>query len=436
MFVALITIAVILILYGAFSKPLDARGITSAMIFTTAGLIVGTSALKLVNIHIESHVAERFCELALVFLLFSDSTRIDLAGLRRNLSWPSRLLVIGLPLTILTGLGAGLLVFPGIALASAFVLSTMVCSTDAALGQRVVSDKSVPGRVRQALDVESGLNDGLAVPFFLVAVDLSLARLSTGFTAAVVRNMAEQIGWGLVSGIGAGALAGLLLRVADDRGWLEGQWRQILPLVAALLAYLTALRLGGSGFIAAFTGGMTFGYLSRHHDQRVTSLNEDVGGILAGATWVGFGALAVGVLAPHLTWQVAAYAALSLTLIRMVPVAIAMLGTRARLPTVAFIGWFGPRGLASIVFALIALQEGIPGRQMLFATVMLTILLSVFLHGLSSVPLVAAYSRWYAAQVARHPTAPEAKPTIMSRMRLHAAPAGTEPVTAEKRPPE
>jgi len=435
MFVALITIAVILILYGAFSKPLDAKGITSAMIFTAAGLVVGTSALSLVNIHIESHVAERFCELALVFLLFSDSTRIDLAGLRRNLSWPSRLLVIGLPLTILAGLGAGVVVFPGIALASAFVLSTMVCSTDAALGQRVVSDKSVPGRVRQALDVESGLNDGLAVPFFLVAVDLSLARLSTGVTAAVVRNMAEQIGWGLVSGIGAGALAGLLLRVADDRGWLEGQWRQILPLVAALLAYLTALRLGGSGFIAAFTGGMTFGYLSRHHDQRVTSLNEDVGGILAGATWVGFGALAVGVLAPHLTWQVAAYAALSLTLIRMVPVAIAMLGTRARLPTVAFIGWFGPRGLASIVFALIALQEGIPGRQMLFATVMLTILLSVFLHGLSSVPLVAAYSRWYAAQVARHPSAPEAKPTIMSRLRHHAA-AGTEPVTAEQRPPE
>jgi sodium/hydrogen antiporter len=436
MFVALITIAVILILYGAFSKPLDARGITSAMIFTAAGLVVGTSALQLVNIHIESHVAERFCELALVFLLFSDSTRIDLAGLRRNLSWPSRLLVIGLPLTILAGLGAGLVVFPGIALASAFVLSTMVCSTDAALGQRVVSDKSVPGRVRQALDVESGLNDGLAVPFFLVAVDLSLARLSTGVTAAVVRNMAEQIGWGLVSGIGAGALAGLLLRVADDRGWLEAQWRQILPLVAALLAYLTALRLGGSGFIAAFTGGMTFGYLSRHHDQRVTSLNEDVGGILAGATWVGFGALAVGVLAPHLTWQIAAYAALSLTLIRMVPVAIAMLGTRAKLPTVAFIGWFGPRGLASIVFALIALQEGIPGRQMLFATVMLTILLSVFLHGLSSAPLVAAYSRWYAAQVARHPSAPEAKPTIMSRLRHHAAPAGTEPVTAGKRPPE
>ena len=154
----------------------------------------------------------------------------------------------------------------------------MVCSTDAALGQRVVSDKSVLTRVRQALDVESGRFDGLAVPFFLVAVDLSLARLATGVTAAVVRNMAEQIGWGLASRIRSRRASGPAgPRAADDRGWLEGQWRQILPPLAALLAYVVALRLGGSGFIAAFTGGMAFGYFSRRHDPPVTSFNEDVG---------------------------------------------------------------------------------------------------------------------------------------------------------------
>ena len=401
------------------------------MIFTAAGLCVGTSALKLVNIHLESITAERFCELALVFLLFSDSTRIDLAGLRRHLGWPSRLLLIGLPLTILAGLGAGLLVFPGIALASAFVLSTMVCSTDAALGQRVVSDTSVPPRVRQALDVESGLNDGLGVPFFLVAVDLSLAQLSTGVTAAVVRNMAEQIGWGLVAGIGAGTLAGLLLRAADDRGWLEGQWRQILPLVAALLAYLAALRLGGSGFIAAFTGGMTFGYFSRRHDLPVTSLNE---GCRRDPRGRHLGRLR-GTRRRH---DAAARHLADRRLcgaqpdpVRMVPVAIAMLGTGAQLPTVAFIGWFGPRGLASIVFALIALENDIPDKQTLLTTVMLIILLSVFLHGLSSVPLVAAYSHWYTAHVAEHPSASEAKPTIMSRLRHHPTLEETEPEKPE-----
>ncbi len=392
MFTALITIAVILILYGAVSKPLDTRGVTSAMIFTAAGVCVGTSALKLVDISIESSAAERFCELALVFLLFSDSTRIDLGSLRRHLGWPSRLLLIGLPLTILAGLGVGVLVFPGLALVGAFLLSTMVCSTDAALGQRVVSD-----------------------------------TLSSGITAAVVRNMAEQIGWGLVAGVGAGTLAGLLLRVADDRAWLEGQWQQILPIVAALLAYLVALRLGGSGFIAAFTGGMTFGYFSRRHGLRVTVLNEDVVAILAGATWVGFGALAVGMLMPHVTWQISAYAALILTLVRMVPVAIAMLGTGARLPTVAFMGWFGPRGLASIVFALIALDEGIPDAQVLLTAVMMIILLSVFLHGLSSVPLVTVYSRWYAAHSEQHPDTSEAKPTIVPRLRRQPAPEKPEP---------
>ncbi len=172
---------------------------------------------------------------------------------------------------------------------------------------------------------------------------------------------------------------------------------------------------------------MTFGYFSRRHDLPVTVLNEDVGGILAGATWVGFGALAAGMLLPHVTWQIVVYAALSLTLVRMVPVAIAMLGSGARLPTVAFMGWFGPRGLASIVFALIALEKGIPDKQMLLTTVMMTILLSVFLHGLSSVPLVAAYSRWYAAQVVEHPSTSEAKPTIMPRLRHQPTPEKTEP---------
>ena len=431
MTVALITAAAILIVYGAVSKPLDGWGVTSAMVFTAAGLAVGTSGLGLIDLNIESIVVERFCELALVFLLFSDSTRIDLVRLRRHLGWPARLLLVGLPLTMLAGIGVGVVVFPAMTVASAFLLSTMLCSTDAALGQRVVTDEAVPVRVRQALDVESGLNDGLAVPFFLVAVDISLAQLSNGVTASVVRNMAEQIGWGLVAGLAAGALAGLLVRTADARRWLESQWLQILPFLAALLAYLVALKLGGSGFIAAFAGGMTFGHFSRRHGLPVTSLNENVGAILAGVTWVGFGALAVGAMFPHVTWRIVIYAVLSLTVVRMVPVAIALAGTGVRLPTVAFMGWFGPRGLASIVFALIALEDGIPDKQTLLTTVMMTVLMSVFLHGLSSVPLVAAYSRWYAAYTPGHPAASEAKPTIMSRLRRRPTPQETRPLTTE-----
>ena len=171
-------IGLILIVYGAISAPLDRRGITSAMAFVAVGFVLGASGLGLLDGDLESVAAERVTELALVFLLFTDSARLDLASLRRDLRWPGRLLLVGLPLTMVLGFGVGLLLFPGIGLASAFLLSTMLCSTDAALGQRVVDDLAVPARVRQALDVESGLNDGLAVPFFLVAMDISLATCS------------------------------------------------------------------------------------------------------------------------------------------------------------------------------------------------------------------------------------------------------------------
>ena len=260
--IAVLTIGVVLIVYGAVSGLLDRRGVTSAMAFVIAGLLTGAAGLGWLDVPLESAAVERVTELALVFLLFSDSARINLAALRHSLGWPSRLLLIGLPLTMVAGLGAGLLLFPGMAVVSAFLLSTMLCSTDAALGQRVVEDTAVPARVRQALDVESGLNDGLAVPFFLVAVDLSMATLVGGVPSAVISNIASQIGWGVVAGVGAGAVGGGLLRTADQRGWLQAQWRQMFTLAVALSAYAAAGALGGSGFIAAFVGGMAFGRVS------------------------------------------------------------------------------------------------------------------------------------------------------------------------------
>ena len=187
----MVTVAIIagvILVWSAFSRPLDRRGITSALVFTVAGFVAGAYVLGLLDVTLESAVAERFTEVTLVLLLFSDAARLDLGALRHELGWPSRLLLVGLPLTMLAGFGVGVLAFPGMALASVFLLSTMLCSTDAALGQRVVTDTSVPARVRQALDVESGLNDGLAVPFFLVALDLANAELTTGITWAVVKQ--------------------------------------------------------------------------------------------------------------------------------------------------------------------------------------------------------------------------------------------------------
>ena len=277
----------------------------------------------------------------------------------------------------------------------------------------------MPARVRQALDVESGLNDGLAVPFFLVALDLANAELTTGITWAVVSNAAVQIGWGLAAGVGAGLAGALLFRAADKRAWIGSEWRQIVPLAAALLAYALAVTLGGSGFIAAFVGGMVFGIASGVPGSAVTLFTEETGGLLAAVTWIGFGALALGLVIPHVTWQVILYAALSLTLVRMVPVALALLGKGVQRPTMAFIGWFGPRGLASVVFALLVLERGVPEGQTLLATVVVTVALSVVLHGLTSVPFVRLYHRWYDAHAEAHPDASEAQAVTVPRQRRH-----------------
>jgi NhaP-type Na+/H+ or K+/H+ antiporter len=411
------TASAILIAYTAVSGPLDRRAITSAMAFVAIGFVVGASSLGLLNVSLESTVAERVTELALVFLLFSDSARLDLGSLRREVGWPSRLLLIGLPLTMVLGLGAGLLLFPGMAVTSAFLLSTMLCSTDAALGQRVVEDTAVPSRVRQVLDVESGLNDGLAVPFFLVALDISAATLVGGVSSAVISEAASQIGWGLVSGVGAGAIGGLVFRISDRHNSLQAQWRQVFTFAVALGAYAMAVTLGGSGFIAAFVAGLTFGSVSGEHGLRVTYFTAEAGNVLAAATWMGFGALAISSVLPDVTWRVVVYALLSLTVVRILPVAVAMAGTGARWQTVAFMGWFGPRGLASVVFGLLALERGIPEAPTLLATVVVTVGLSVFLHGLTSVPFVARYHRWYTAKTVAHPSAAEAKPTQVPRGR-------------------
>lgn len=417
--VAATTVLAIIVLWSVFSRPLDRRGITSALFLTVVGFLVGTSALGWLDVAVDSAVAELVAELALVLLLFSDATRIDLRALRRELAWPTRLLLIGLPLTMLAGSVVGVLVFPEMALASVVLLATMLASTDAALGQKVVSDPAVPGRVRQALDVESGLNDGLAVPFFLVALAIANAELDTDVPSAVLGSMATQIGWGLVGGLTAGVLGGLLFRAADHRDWIGREWRQIVPLTAALLAFTIAVTLGGSGFIAAFVGGLAFGRFSGARGSAVTLLAEDTGGLLAAVTWIGFGALALTLVLPQITWQVILYAALSLTLVRMLPVALALAGQGVKRPTVAFIGWFGPRGLASLVFALLAFERGVPEGEVVLTTVLVTVALSVLLHGLTSVPLVAAYQRWYSTHRAQHPGAAEAAPATMSRRRRH-----------------
>jgi sodium/hydrogen antiporter len=405
---ALATIAALLIGYATVSRRLDRLNVSGAMFFTTAGLLVGP-VLGLLELQVRGEQVKLLAEITLTLVLFADASRISLRALRHESAVPLRLLGIGLPLTILAGALIGATVIPGVSFAEALVLAIVLACTDAALGQAVVSDERVPSRIRQGLNVESGLNDGLCVPLFFIAIAFAETDAGTTSSQSASQLVFEQIGYGLVGGVAAGALGGLALQFAARRRLIEPHWLQILSVASALLAAGVATALGGSIFIAAFTGGFLFGALRRDTGGEVTYLVDEGGELFNAVTFVVFGAVILGPMLDEVTWQIVLYAVLSLTVVRMLPVALALLGTGARRPTLAFLGWFGPRGLASIVFGVILIDDTeLPHLQTLLLAITVTIALSVYAHGLTARPLTERYTRWWNS----HPR--DALPTMES----------------------
>jgi NhaP-type Na+/H+ or K+/H+ antiporter len=309
---------------------------------------------------------------------------------------PARLLGIGLPFTILAGLAAGVAVLGGLGWPEAFVLAVILAPTDAALGQAVVTDKRLPSRIRQGLNVESGLNDGICVPVLFIALAIAGAEKGSLSASHALRLVVEEIGYGLLGGLAAGAAAAVVVVLAWPRGLIDRSWLQIVPVAAAALAYGIAVPLGGSGFIAAFTAGIAFGALHSSTGGEVNYLLDEFGELASAVTFLLFGAAIVAPVLAGLTWSTGVYAVLSLTVVRMVPVSVALVGSRARPPTTAFVGWFGPRGLASIVFVVLTVEgSSLPHANTIVVAVVATITLSVYAHGLSARPLTDRYARWY-----------------------------------------
>jgi sodium/hydrogen antiporter len=393
---ALAAVALILLGFAAISGRIAGTPITAPMVFTVVGLLVGSEALGLVEPAPGGETVKLLAEATLALVLFADASRIDVPALRGELSVPARLLGIGLPLTIVAGFVVALLVFPELMWAEALLLAVILAPTDAALGQAVVTLTRLPSRVRQGLNVESGLNDGICVPLFWIVLAIAQAESGAIGDGAAVRLVLEQIGYGILAGVAAGALAAAVVLVAGRHGHVEGSWLQVVPLAGAGLAFGLADPIGGSGFIAAFVGGFVFGLLRRRAGGEVGHLIEELGEVFGGVTLIVFGAVLLGPALGDVTWSVALYAVLSLTVVRLLPVAIAMMGTGARSPTLAFLGWFGPRGLASIVFAVLVLEEGgLPHDDVILVATYLAIGLSVLAHGLTAAPLADRYAAWF-----------------------------------------
>jgi NhaP-type Na+/H+ or K+/H+ antiporter len=412
-------IALVLLGFAAVSARLDGTPITAPMVFTAAGLVFGVEALGLVDPSATGAGVKTLAEATLAVVLFSDASRIDLGALKRTLGIPARLLGIGLPLTIFAGFLVALALLGDLAWSEALLVAIILAPTDAALGQAVVTSPRLPTRVRQSLNVESGLNDGICVPFFLIALAVAQAEEGAIGEGAAAQLVLEKIGYGILGGVVAGALAAAVVVYAGGRRLVDATWLQVTPLAGALLAFGLAEAIDGSGFIAAFVGGLVFGGLRKHRGGDVSYLMEQTGAVLAAVTFVVFGAILLGPALRDATWQIALYAVSSLTFVRMLPVAIAMLGAGARRPTVAFLSWFGPRGAASIVFALLLLEDDtLPHQDVILTTVFVTVGLSVLAHGLSAAPLSNRYADWLDARAARSDAAPESDTSADVRWRL------------------
>jgi NhaP-type Na+/H+ or K+/H+ antiporter len=418
--VDLTVLAVVVFAFGLLSRRLEGTVLTAPIVFVVAGFVLGPAGLGLLEFELDDHTVLLVSEIALAIVLFTDAAGINLSVLRRNERLPLRLLGVGMPLTIAFGTALAALLLTDLTFWEAAIVGTVLAPTDAALGQAVVSNPRVPVRIRQALNVEAGLNDGLSVPFLALFLTLAEAEVEHLSAYIWIRFALEQVGFGILVGVGVGLVGGWLVRWASQRRWMTDSFQRLALLALAIIAWALADQIGGNGFIAAFVGGLVVGPTVERVGERVIRFTEAEGQLLSLSVFFIFGVLVLGAVQP-LSWEVALYALLSLTLIRMLPVALSLYGTHLRGVSVVFAGWFGPRGLASIVLGLIVVEEAplLPGRDEIEAVVALTVLLSVLLHGITAAPLSAVYARRVRGMVAG---APEKQGTVEAPTRAGSVP--------------
>ena len=430
-------LAVVFVAYAVLAGRLDRFSVTAPMVFVLVGAVLGPGGTDLLNVSVSNETTLVITEVTLALLLFADACTVRLRDLEGDASLPIRLLFVGLPLTVLLGTGLAHLMEPDLGWAAAALVATILAPTDAALGLAVVTNHAVPGRIRRALNVESGLNDGLVTPFVTLFLAIVVSEESSG-TEGWVAAALTQIGLAVLAALVVGLGGGWLISRSRAHGWTSALSEQLAVLSLAVLAYQGSISIGGNGFVAAFVAGLLFGQATKGGLDGPVEFSETVGLFLSFFVWMLFGALFAGpVLSGPTDWAPIGYALLSLTVVRMLPVALSLTGLGMRRSTVLFMGWFGPRGLASVVFTLVALEDLRPGAaetKPLVQVATWTILLSVVAHGLTA----GVFAPRYGARIRSLGDVPELAPAGEPRMRMrtlarylpplgHAASTGEEP---------
>lgn len=385
MYENLATLAIFALMFSLIAGRIERSIVTGPMIYIAFGLIAGPIGFGLLNMDIRTTELRVVADLTLALVLFIDASNADLKVLRSHATLPRRMLLIGLPLCIGLGTLLGTVVFPEVSLFELCLLATMLAATDAALGKGVVTNKAVPARVREGLNAESGLNDGLCVPVLFVFLALATgATEAGGSTQLALELVLEEIGIGIAVAVVLVGIASRVMTFAHKRNWLNDIWVQIPVVTLALACFALAQSLHGSGYIAAFVGGLLFGRFAGDYTHKLVLSAEGTSELLAMLTWVIFGAAVMGQYWANMTWDIVLYSLLSLTVIRMLPVLVALVGTQEIFETRLFMAWFGPRGLASIVFLIIVGANDLPAESVLIHTVVCTVTLCIIAHGLTA----------------------------------------------------
>ena len=392
---AILVIALVVLLYGYISRALSRFNISGPMMFTGIGLLLSPLAFNFTQVGINAGYITIIVEVALVLVLFSDAALLDLKLLKKSWEIPARLLFVGLPLTIISGAFVAQIIFPEEPTTYLILLALLLTPTDAALGKAVVSDPKVPKKIRSSINVESGLNDGIVFPILLTVV----AMISSGLTQAEdnswVVYVFEQIVFGALVGGTVGFLGTRLIMIAVKHNWMEPNYRNLIPIALAILSFYLAESLEGNGFIAAFFAGLYAGNTSEKTREHIEDFAETEGELFVLISFFLFGLAFVPATIDFVTWNVVVYALLSLTVLRMLPVMISLIGSKLDIATMAFIAWFGPRGVASILYVLIVAHEmgSIEGFETIYAVVTVTVLMSILAHGLSAQPFANSYAK-------------------------------------------
>lgn len=389
----IVFMAMVILGYGLFSKKAENSIITAPMVLVIIGLIVSFFQLQLLADGPKAYFVKPIMEFTLLLVLFIDGSSINLKNLKNYKGLPIRLLGIGLPLTMIMGSFIAIWMFPEVSPLVLILMAFILSPTDAALGQAVVTGNQVPQKIRQTINVESGLNDGIALPPILVCIALLSGDAGEGFDKTYwLAFVAKQFIYGPLVGGAIGWIGGKLVEIAFKRGMMTPVYQMLASVAIAVLAYSGAEFFGGNGFIGAYVAGMFLGTKTEMVRERMKEFGEAGSQIMILFIFLLFGMLLVPLSYIHWDWKTLVYAVLSLTVIRMLPVALSLVKTGLDQKTVWFIGWFGPRGIASVLYLLMAIIElGSEGYERIISVITLTVLMSIFLHGISAVPLSAIF---------------------------------------------